>query len=411
MNAGKKYGSSYSLPPKTQREGMALCLSGGGFRATLFHLGALRRLNELGIIGYVDTISSVSGGSILAAHLASAIEIWPQPGERIEDFDERVAYPIRRFTSRNLRTWPLLKRALPWRWHLRAVENLAQAYRKRLTNRRLGELPTRPKYVLCATDMPFGVNWVFDSGSFDCSRRRVGDYMAGYLKGFPDKWPLARAVAASSCFPPVFNPMKLRLKPDDVAKGEYRKSNRGELIKDVGLSDGGVYDNMGLEPVWEKALTVLVSDGGAVWQAEKDMGLVKRLNRYASVAGRQGGALRKRWLISSFRQEVMDGAYWGLGSAGANYEQHDHRCYRQELIDEILSQVRTDLDAFSPAEQGALENHGYFLADAAANTHLDVNLMVASAPPAEPPSPELLDETRVRKELAESHKRRLLGRR
>ena len=51
---------------------LALCLSGGGFRAALFHLGALRRLNELGILSRVDTIASVSGGSIplrAAVHL------------------------------------------------------------------------------------------------------------------------------------------------------------------------------------------------------------------------------------------------------------------------------------------------------------------------------------------------------
>src|SRR6266581_394163 len=36
--------------PRASRRGIGLCLSGGGFRASLFHLGALRRLNELGIL-------------------------------------------------------------------------------------------------------------------------------------------------------------------------------------------------------------------------------------------------------------------------------------------------------------------------------------------------------------------------
>ena len=44
---------------------MGMALSGGGFRATLFHLGALRRLNELNILREIDTFSSVSGGSII----------------------------------------------------------------------------------------------------------------------------------------------------------------------------------------------------------------------------------------------------------------------------------------------------------------------------------------------------------
>ena len=258
--------------------------------------------------------------------------------------------------------------------------------------------------------MPFGVNWVFDSGSFNPSRRRVGDYMAGYLKRYPDDWALGRAVAASSCFPPVFSPMRLRLSAEELTKGGYDKTNRAELLREIGLSDGGVYDNMGLEPVWEKAMTVLVSDGGAVWQAEKDGGLLRRLNRYAAVAGRQGGALRKRLLMANFKQEVMTGTYWGLGSVGAHYPEHDDRCFNEELIDEVLSQVRTDLDAFSPAEQGALENHGYLLADAAARSHLDPALLTSNPPAADPPCPEWLDETKVAKGLSMSHRRRILGR-
>ena len=56
--------------PKSRRAGVGLSLSGGGFRAALFHLGALRRLNELGLLHQLDSISSVSGGSIISAFLA-----------------------------------------------------------------------------------------------------------------------------------------------------------------------------------------------------------------------------------------------------------------------------------------------------------------------------------------------------
>jgi NTE family protein len=47
----------------------ALALSGGGFRATLYHLGALKRLNELKYLSRFERISSVSGGSIAAGML------------------------------------------------------------------------------------------------------------------------------------------------------------------------------------------------------------------------------------------------------------------------------------------------------------------------------------------------------
>src|SRR5262245_41108238 len=99
-----------------ERSGIALCLSGGGYRAAIFHLGALRRLNELGILSHVDTISAVSGGSILAAHLARRVPEWPDPGDCIPDWDARIAEPFKQLVRRNIRTTPLLHRAIPWNW-------------------------------------------------------------------------------------------------------------------------------------------------------------------------------------------------------------------------------------------------------------------------------------------------------
>src|SRR5207247_5456521 len=65
------YGLKEYLPvPKGDRRGLALALSGGGYRAALFDLGALRRLNELGVLTRLTTIVSVSGGSVASAQLA-----------------------------------------------------------------------------------------------------------------------------------------------------------------------------------------------------------------------------------------------------------------------------------------------------------------------------------------------------
>ena len=46
-----------------------LALSGGGFRAALYHLGVIRFLRDAGALEQVTNIASVSGGSVLAAHL------------------------------------------------------------------------------------------------------------------------------------------------------------------------------------------------------------------------------------------------------------------------------------------------------------------------------------------------------
>src|SRR2546423_7290932 len=60
-----------AVQPLRDASQIALCLSGGGYRAMLFHLGALWRLNELSYLGKLGRISSVSGGSITAGVLAA----------------------------------------------------------------------------------------------------------------------------------------------------------------------------------------------------------------------------------------------------------------------------------------------------------------------------------------------------
>ncbi|UPT65170.1 MAG: hypothetical protein M0D54_10845 [Hyphomonadaceae bacterium JAD_PAG50586_4] len=55
--------------------GVGLALSGGGYKAAVFHLGSLVRLNELGALPQIQTISSVSGG--LSHHRR-----WPSGGLR-----------------------------------------------------------------------------------------------------------------------------------------------------------------------------------------------------------------------------------------------------------------------------------------------------------------------------------------
>lgn len=400
---------TYAPAPRARRSGIALCLSGGGYRAALFHLGALRRLNELGILSQVDTLSSVSGGSILSAHLAECLTPWPAAGAVFPDWVRRVEEPFRAFTRRNIRTLPILMRWLPWNWFRSSTgaEALVSQYERYLTRRRLNELPDRPRFVFCATDMAFGVNWVFDSGALGSSAGRLGDYQAGYMSPLPAR-PLAQAVAASSCFPPVFNPLPLRVRPEQLTGGRFGRGDRVQLIEGLRLSDGGVYDNLGLEPVWKDHRVVLVSDGGGVFEAEEERGLLWRLNRYLAIAGRQGGALRKRWLISNFISEQMEGAYWGIGSISDHYEKGSDG-YSPDLVDEVISEVRTDLDAFSEEEASVLVNHGYRLADAAIQSHS--RGLVSSAAPLQTPYPDWMDEARVRKALAESHKLKLLGRR
>src|SRR5262249_36933996 len=104
--------------PDRERKGVALCLSGAGSRTARFHLGVLRRLNETGLLAQVDSIASVSGGSILVGHLVQSVRTWQantvnEPLVRaIADFDTSVRVPFEAFVRRNLRTSPLVRRYL-----------------------------------------------------------------------------------------------------------------------------------------------------------------------------------------------------------------------------------------------------------------------------------------------------------
>jgi NTE family protein len=390
-------------------KGMALCLSGGGYRAALFHLGAATRLNELGVLSQVGTISSVSGGSIFAGHLAERVRPWPQRGEVVPRWEEAVARPFREFCGRDIRTGPILGRIVnPLKWFSSQaqVRALAGIYEKRLTSLRLAELPERPRFIFCATDMSFGVNWVFE-------RRRVGDYQAGYAVT-PGEWPVALAVAASSCFPPVFGPLVPGLPPEAYTDGKYPPSDaRDDLVRGIQLTDGGVYDNLATEPVFGDeggSGVLLVSDGGGVLPYGTSRSVFRRVWRYASVVQDQAGKVRKRWLMDSFKQpKGIRGAYWGIGSAVERYSTKESNGYRKSFAVNTIAPVRTDLDAFSRDEAGVLENHGYWLADAAVRSHLE-NSPTRKEVPFQPPRPDLADAVKAQAALARSHKRKTLGR-
>jgi NTE family protein len=337
----------------------------------------------------------------MAAFLATRL-VWPLAGRQPREvWDREVADPVRRFAGRNLRTPAILRRWLrPWSSSA-GVRALMAGYAKRLSAAKLGALPERPRFVFCATDMSYGVNFVFE-------RARVGDYRLGYADAGGD-WDVARAVAASSCFPPVFNPLPLDRSPAAFKRGTARREGGdSDAALDVRLSDGGLYDNLGLEPVWKDHQTVLVSDGGAAFTRAGDGGLFQRLGRYLDIVANQAAALRKRWLISNFVEGAMSGTYWGIGSATASYARGGAG-YAADLVEEMIAPIRTDLDAFSAAESAVLENHGYALADAAVATHLP-HLVAPDAPAAAPPNPTWLDEGAIRAALAGSSARRLLGR-
>jgi NTE family protein len=403
-----------------RNRGIGLCLSGGGFRATLFHLGAIQRLFELGIATSpdFDTVASVSGGSLTCAQWAIAearrkgsvaegsVTV---PVEATLDFTRDIARPILTLTGTDLRTGPLAKKLLlPWNWFRGAYATNAMVARFETAFGKgtLNLLPDHPRFVFCATDMAFGASFIFD-------RDRVGSYLAGYAP--PEGFTLAQAVAASACFPPLFGPMRIDRAAERFKGGRapgVSADARRQILQDLRVTDGGVYDNMGLEPVWKSHRVVLVSDAGGLMDAEADKSWTWRIKRYQSIQECQARGVRKRFLISGFTQGTIKGGYIGVGSSTARYAAAREPGYSKEFAMDVIANIRTDFDAFGEVEQAVLVNHGYALIDAAIRTHAPELIATDAAfvVPFPAFAPSAMGEDELRRRLAGSEKRKLTGR-
>jgi NTE family protein len=360
--------------PAEHRSGRALCLSGGGFRAALFHLGAVRRLHEVGTLDTVTTIASVSGGSQLSAHLAKTHRMWHRRPLSAEDWERDIALPFRDYTARNLSTAPVIKGLLLPKTNA-GVDALAARVRERLVDLKLRALPVEPRFRFCATDLVAGRDWIFD-------REMDGD------------WDVATAVAVSSCHP-IF------LRPYTKRTPQY-----------IALVDGGVDDDRGLEPVWRTHETLLVSDGGDTIQPEWGKSLFWSLARSASVLWNQSQVVQKRWLMSNFAAGLLHGTYWSIAGSPWHYREHEYvqspprAGYSPALARDVIAPIRTDYDAFSTAEAAVLENHGYLMADAAIQAHV---IKAESPAPLQIPHPAWMGERKVRAALSGSARKLLFG--
>ena len=343
--------------------GIALCLSGGGYRAMLFHVGALWRLNELGYLPELDRVSSVSGGSITAATLGRNWHRlkFAEDGVAAE-FVPQVVDPLRRLASKTIDLGSVIGGILTPRRGIGG--NVARAYRKSLfDDDTLQNLPDRPRFVINATNAQTGSLWRFSK-----------PYMADYRIGvYPDPdVELAVAVAASSAFPPVLSPVRLSVDPT-----KYSQRDRGPLhmlpfTSDVVLSDGGVYDNLGLETAWKRYTTILVSDGGGQMAPEPSVhgDWVRHAVRINSLIDNQVRSLRKRQTIAGFERGDRKGAYWGIRSDIDRFAPPGGGlpCPPDQTL--ALATTKTRLQSMPDALQERLINWGYAVCDAAMRTHL-----------------------------------------
>jgi len=265
QSAGYRFDSL--APGDGNTDAIMLCLSfsGGGTRAAAFAYGVLQELRDTTmaadghprrLLDEVDCISSVSGGSFTAAYYALF-------HDRIfRDYEARF---LRRDIQGELAghvlnpaNWPRLMSP-----YYSRIDLASELYDATLFDgKRYRDLVagTRPFILVNGTNVALGTRFEFTQDQFDFLGSDLGEY------------PVARAVAASSAFPILLNPISLKNHPapagfavplevtnalKDAQENPRRylwakslvtyqdKSNHPYLH----LLDGGLSDNLGLRAI------------------------------------------------------------------------------------------------------------------------------------------------------------------
>lgn len=374
MNSEPQEMEDERSPPGRPEEGIGICLSGGGYRAMLYHVGALWRLNEVGLLARAARISSVSGGSITAAWLA---RIWAEqkwPKDSIipeEDFRITFAENLCRLADHTIDVPSVLFGLFSGS----VGGEIADRYDHHLfSGATLQDLPDYPRFVINASNLQTGRLWRF-------SKPYMEDYLVGPV--FNPTLRLADAVAASSAFPPVLSPIRLRMKTSDYGQWPGKPAPRLQhppFTTTPTLADGGVYDNLGLETVFKRYKTVFVSDGGAPFSESKRPWAVWPLQilRVLGCIDNQVRSLRKRQLMDSFDRSERSGCYWGIGTPSQSYPKCSLSCDSQ--VTACLADESTRLRAIKPKLQKRLINWGY----ASCSASLESNYAQSDAPPSWP---------------------------
>jgi NTE family protein len=341
-----------------------LCLSGGGSRAMLFHAGALRRMNELGVLSRLDRISSVSGGSIVSGLLGIRWkDLTFDVGGVATNFESQLVTPIMDFASVQVDIPAGIKGVL-----LPKV-TAASTFTKILQNHLYGDATLQdlphagagPRFVINATNLQSGALWRF-------SQPYTWDWKVGKIES--PTFPVAVAVAASAAFPPFFSPIRLAIPDGDFVPDTGSKAlgtESPEFQRRVLLADGGVYDNLGLETVFKRCYTIYASDGGGRMTETPDIDTdwIRQPLRVMKVIDNQVRSLRKRLLIASYSRDRA-GAYWATWSDMADLARLDVPGLLPCPIEKTrpLAEMPTRLTKIPVARRRALANWGYAIADA-----------------------------------------------
>lgn len=357
---------------------IGLVLSGGGFRAMLFHLGSLWRLNELGILPRLGKIASVSGGSIVNARLGA---VWHRlKFERgvATNFVSEVADPVTAFADTWVDIPSFLIGTLPF---ISPGNVAARFYRRLVSSSTLQDLPDSPVFEFVATHLNTAQRWPIQ-------KKWMGNFRMGIMPN--PQIPLALAVAASAAFPPFLSPVKLRLGRRQLEATAGSDLNWVDpLTRSIALSDGGIYDNIALESIQRRYRKLLISDasGGLLVKEGSFAWWPSQILRVIDTQGAQLAPMRLR-MLPYWVGEAPDRAYayWSTFSSPDRFGSKQIFPV-QEGWQHRLGGVKTTLRPLGRTAiqrtvlKSQLVNWGYLLADLAVRSSIEPQATISQMLP------------------------------
>lgn len=245
------------------KKDIAICLSGGGLRATYFHLGVIEALRESkdaagdSVLKSIKEIYAVSGGAITAAHL---VKNWDKYTSEDTKTYESAKNELLQLSQRNIRTRVLHRWTLstlfiiPRFWKCGLSDWLIREYDSLLEKKTFGDVylttenaSLKPNIYILSTNIQTGELCSFSSTGFSVTRR----HNQPPIEIQTQEIGLSYAVAASSAFPPLFPPVKL---PKSIATKLNQALGSLPESNDYYLTDGGIFDNLGFEKLYNSYL-------------------------------------------------------------------------------------------------------------------------------------------------------------
>lgn len=357
------------------RPKLGIAFSGGGFRATLFHLGVVAELRQRGLLGDVTGMCSVSGGSIIAAHLVknwsayNSKDFW-SISRALVDFTQRDVrgHVVRAWLMLTLVRLPLsglqwacffsasLRRSIKrWRHRYTRVGLLRSAYDSLYDCAEFDACRgCGPDLHVLASSLTSGRLCSFTKDGFQTTQLLEGEEVP--LRVATHKIPLSLAVTSSSAFPPLFPPVTVDAATLHARNEQFLLTHR--------LSDGGIFDNLGVRRFIQLLKTretacnwIIVSDAGAKLDVDFERTFLSALSRNVRASDlmmNRVGSLENEGAGRSFEDQgatMIPCCIQKALPAGSS-----------SMLDEgtqrDLAAIRTDLDGFSCEEVRLLIQHG-----------------------------------------------------